>query len=184
MKKLILLILVIALGAGVYFLLLNKPEKVENNTPASTETSGSLKPDPSNATFTFDGESVKLLNGKNEMPTEPGSVFTEETNLLDKFAYGDINGDGKTDTVLFITRSGGGSGTFIYVAGYFSGPVNYKGSEAFFFGDRVAPQSVSIAQGTITVNYLDRGPNDPFSSEPTIPTTKTLTFRNGEFVER
>ena len=81
-------------------------------------------------------------------------------------------------------RYGSGSGTFIYAAAYLSGPVNYKGTEALFIGDRIAPQSVSISQGVVTVSYLDRKDDEPLSAEPTVSKNMQFVVRGGAFVER
>ena len=108
----------------------------------------------------------------------------EETVLLDQFAYGDINADGKEDAVFFLARYGGGSGTFIYLAAFVSGPVTYRGSEATFIGDRVSPQSISINNTTVTVKYLDRAADEPLAAEPTIQASKQFSYRVGGFEER
>ena len=132
----------------------------------------------------IDNESITLSAGRNETQITPTSALVEETVLLDKFAYGDVNADDKEDTALLLARYGGGSGTFIYVAVFVSGPVTYRGSDALFIGDRVAPQSISINNGIVTVDYLDRGPDEAFAAEPTIPTSKQFIYKNGEFVEK
>ncbi len=175
MKKFIILIVLIAVGFIAYFYTRDTEVKVETDTPAKTT---SFKPDASNATFTFDDESVKLSNGKNT------SADGEDTTILPEKASGDINADGKEDTVLLISRSGSGSGVFIYAAAYVSGPVNYKGTNTIFLGDRIAPKSVSITNGVITVNYLDRALDEPFAAEPTISTSLELVYKNGELQEK
>ncbi len=108
----------------------------------------------------------------------------EETTILDAKGSGDINNDGKQDAVVLLSQSGAGSGIFIYAAAYVSGPLNYKGSNAVFIGDRISPQSVSISNGIITIHYLDRKPDEPYAADPTIPTTKQLIYQNGELVEK
>ena len=150
----------------------------------SKSEGGVFHPDPSNATFIFDEEAITLSAGRNEKKVLPGNTLVEETILLDKFAYGDINADGKEDTVLFLARYGAGSGTFIYLAAFVSGPVTYRGTEATFIGDRIAPQSVSINGGGVTVEYLDRGADEALAAEPTVATSKRFVYRAGEFQER
>lgn len=182
MKKLIIIIVVLVLAGGAYYFLRGKSTPV---TPLVRDNDVSdFKPDPSNATFVLEDQSVTLSNGRSETSAAPGSALLEETVLMDKFAYGDLNADDKEDTALLLVQSGGGSGTFIYVAVYVSGPVNYKGTNAIFLGDRIAPQSISINQGAVTVTYLDRKPDEPLSAEPTVSESKQFVYRNGEFVER
>jgi hypothetical protein len=184
MKKIIIFILVIALAASALYLLPQTIFKKETSNQPTNETgSSSLQPNPSNATFIFDDEQITLSEGRFESTDSFGGAFSEEVRILDKFDYGDINSDNKTDTVLLLARYGAGSGSFVYLAGYVSGPVNYKGTKVFFIGDRVAPQSISIINNVVNVKYLDRAPGEPFTAEPTIPITKSFVYKNGEFAE-
>ncbi|MEK7227376.1 MAG: hypothetical protein AAB641_00600 [Patescibacteria group bacterium] len=171
MKK---LLFIIVIAAALFYLLSGRPTAVENKEP---QTTNSFRPDASNATFTFDDEAVTLSNGRN-------TGTSEETEILEKTAYGDLNADGKEDAIMFLARSGGGSGVFIYAAAYVSGPINYKGSNAVFLGDRIAPQNVSIKNGVATVSYLDRAPDEPLAAEPTFIVSKELIYKNGTLEEK
>jgi len=182
MKKVIIIVIILAVGGLFYYYATRDKSPVKVGTPTANEN-GNFRPDPSNATFTFEDESITLSAGRKEMAVA-GSVLTEEIVLMDEFAYGDINLDTKEDTVLFLARYGAGSGTFIYVAAFVSGPVNYKGSDALYIGDRISPQSISIDKGVITVKYLDRESDEPMAAEPTVPVSKQFVYRNGELQER
>lgn len=185
MKKILIFIVFFAAVAAVFYYFSRQETKKETATSSINENENSdFQPDPSSATFIFDDGSVTLSSGRSEKPAGMGSAFVEEIVILDKFAYGDINMDNKPDTVLLLARYGAGSGSFIYLAGFISGPVNYKGSRVFYIGDRVSPQSLSINQGTVTMEYLDRAPDEPFAAEPTVHVSKQLVYKNGEFVER
>ncbi len=177
MKKIITLIIIIGAIGLLYYMRENSLND-EIVTP-SEKAGGTFRPDPSSATFIFDDETVTLSKGRNT-----NDESAEETALLDEIAYGDLNADGKEDTVVLLARSGGGSGVFIYVAAYVSGPVNYKGSNAVFLGDRIAPSNISIANGVVTVSYLDRREDEALAAEPTIEVTKKFVYRNGELEER
>lgn len=172
MKKLILLIVIAIIGLGFYF----SANKTEIN-PEDTAAVNSFKPDPGSATFTFDEGAVTLSNGKSD---EDG----EQVELLEQKASGDLNKDGKEDTAVLLASSGGGSGVFIYVAAYVSGPVNYKGTNAIFVGDRISPESLSISNGVIIFNYLDREADEPFGAEPTVLTSKQFVYANGAIEEK
>lgn len=186
MKKFILIIIFVIIGILVgYFIITSDKFKTDNQDAAqNTSEKGSFKPNPSNATFIFDDGAVTLSEGKIERIVAPGNTLVEEIAVMDKLAYGDINNDKKDDTALLLARYGGGSGVFIYAAAFLSGPVNYKGSKVVFIGDRITPQSISIKDGTVIVNYLDRDPNEAFSAEPTIPMSKQFIYKNGEFQEK
>jgi hypothetical protein len=142
--------------------------------------------------YLFRGASSTNLNNTTDpdvqfAPEPAVSAFSDiegEAEVLEKRASGDINNDGKLDTVVLIAESGGGSGVFVYAAAYVSGPVSYKGTNTIFLGDRISPQSVSISSGVATVRYLDRQEDEPFAAEPTISVSKQFVYRNGKFVER
>lgn len=181
MKKLIFLLIIAALAFYLWY----SPHKTAGKKiPDSTGTTvgAGFHPDPSNATFTFDGDEVRLSGGTSSVEDEAG--FVTQTETLDQKASGDLNNDGKEDTVVLLAQSAGASGTFIYAAAYVSGPVSYKGTNAVFLGDRIAPQSVSISGGIATVKYLDRKPDEPFSADPTVSTSKQFIFVNGELQEK
>ena len=182
MRKTIIIVIILAVAVTLYALW--DSFSADKTGVSITDDDGTFHQDPSNATFTIDDELVTLSAGRNERAITPESSLTEETILLDKFAYGDINADGKEDTLLLLARYGGGSGTFIYLAAFVSGPVTYRGSNAVFIGDRIAPQSISLNGAIVTVEYLDRGPDDAFAVEPTILTTKQFIYRNGELAEK
>lgn len=152
------------------------------NQNTGVQEGGKFEPDPSNSTFIFDDSKVTLSNGRGEEKSEDEIPF--ETILLKERASGDLNMDDKNDTVVLLTRSGGGSGTFIYIAAYVSGPISYKGTNAVFIGDRISPRLVTIEDGVATMKYLDRRDDEPFAAEPTVPVSKQFVYKNGEFVER
>lgn len=172
MKKLLLIAIIIA-GLGFYFLQ-SEPEERDVPSPATTN----FKPDPSNATFTVEGRTFRLSDGIDLIKTNDGGDL--ETHLLEETATGDLNNDGKEDTVLLLGQSGGGSGFFIYAAAYISGPVSYKGTNAIFIGDRISPENISINKGIVTVSFLDRGVDEPFSAEPTRATLIRFVYNNGK----
>lgn len=188
MKKIIMILLAIGIviGAGVMGMKNRNPD----NLPDIKIDPVTEKPDPSNATFTFEDSEfdapteVTLTNGKNLTPLAPDSEANQEIILDTKNAFGDVNADGKEDKVVLLVQSGGGTGVFTYVAAYVSGPVRYKGSNAIFIGDRIIPTSITISSGVIAVNYLDRQDNEPYAAEPTVSKTKTLVYSNGKLVER
>ena len=180
MKKLIAIVLIIIVGIGIWYFVSEKSNS--KTTPvASTNTS---RPDASNATFLFDDGPITLKKGTNEQEIAPNNTLIQETTLSNTIEYGDINGDKKDDAVAILMQTSGGSGVFIYLAAYASGPVGYKGSNAVFIGDRIEPKSISIKNNIITLNYLDRKLNEPFSSKPTISITQQFVYKNGELVKK
>ena len=76
--------------------------------PASTAAA----PDPANATFKIGVDSVTLANGRAERDAAPGSATKTVTTLSDRRASGDVDGDGRPDTIVVLIHQPGGTGTF------------------------------------------------------------------------
>ncbi|MES2214095.1 MAG: hypothetical protein V4465_01750 [Patescibacteria group bacterium] len=182
MKKIIGIIIVILIGWALWhaYKTSTAPQGPSSQAPTNTQvTSG--HPDASKATFTFEDGPITFKDGKSEIKIADSSAI-QETEMTNTIGYGDINNDDKEDMAGVIIQTGGGSGTFFYLAAYVSGPLAYKGSNAVFLGDRISPQSVSIKNGVINVSYLDRKPDEPFDAEPTVKTSKDFTFSKGELI--
>ncbi|MDP4009017.1 MAG: hypothetical protein Q8P71_01145 [bacterium] len=183
MKKLFIVLAVIVIGGlAIYFL-----DDGENKTPdfrAQKSEDEVFKPDPSNATFIFEDGPITLSGGKATQTVSPDSGFLEEISLTKVQDLGDINEDNRDDAVVLIERIGGGSGQFFYIAAFVSSGSSFKGTNAFYVGDRISPQSVDVSNGIITLKYLDRSAEEPFAASPTIPASKEFAFRSGTLVER
>jgi hypothetical protein len=135
-------------------------------------------PTAENASYVLRGTPVTLKGGKADEPAAPGSASRNVTSLTDKRASGDLDGDGNDDLAVVLTNSPGGTGTFYYLAAIPSStnvPTN-----AVLLGDRIALSQVSVKSGTITVEYLTR-PNDaPFTATPSVPASKSFSLSGGE----
>lgn len=186
MKKLIILIILIAIGYGIWSLS-NKtsttPIPLSTKT-ASTDNEPVVHPDPSNGAYGFEEGVVTLIKGKSIQKASAGVSSASEITLTNTIGYGDLNNDGKEDAGVVLIQSGAGTGTFVYLAAYVSSPLNYKGTNAIYIGDRILPKSVSIASGEVTFTYLDRKPNEPMDAEPTVSAYKSFTLLNGILVEK
>ncbi len=118
---------------------------------------------PQGATYRIDGQSV---------------TFGGDTRYFGNELRTDLNGDGREDSIFFLTHQPGGSGTFYYVAAALQIESGYVGSEAVFVGDRIAPQSINTEteNGAIAVNYADRKPGESFAVKPSVGQTLWLRF--------
>lgn len=125
--------------------------------------------DPLDAAYTVEGQIIQLQHGKASRPAAPGSASMVETSVFGTPYYGDLNGDGNKDAVLFIKHNPGGSGTFFYVAASLCDSDGWQGTKAILLGDRISPQGLEIKNGLITVRFLGRKPEEPMSS--TVGTT-------------
>lgn len=129
---------------------------------------------PRDATYLVEGEPVRLQNGRAVRPAAPGSATAIRTQVLGAPIYGDIDGDGDTDAVLFLVQDPGGSGTFYYVAAAHKVDGGYRGGAAILIGDRITPHRLDIIHGVVVVDYLERAPGEPMAAEPALARTGYL----------
>lgn len=186
MWKSLALVVLVAAGAALFFLLprfKNPTGGIINTTPSST----AVVFNPLNAAYTIDGSVVNLVNGSASEEAAPGSVEMIVTKVFGQSTVGDINGDGKADAAVILVRDGGGSGTFYYAAaainnseGNGTGSGNRAlGTNAIFLGDRIALDTVQIANGIVTVNYADRVAGAPMSAAPSVGVSKYFIVMDG-----
>ena len=148
------------------------------------QTADATPVDPSNATYTIDKRTVTLSNGVFEEPAAPGSAAKATTRLTDKRASGDLNSDGKTDAAVVLTFSGGGSGTFYYVAALLGqGGGKSTATNTITLGDRIGVDAVRIDGGKIVVDTLERRPGEPFVTAPSVRLTRMFQVKEGALTE-
>lgn len=160
-KTLIAVLLLVLLVGGAYLLA---------KRPANISTLPQSGFDGRNSTFTIDGTPVTLVNGISETPAAPGSASKVTTRYFGNEATGDLDGNGIPDHAFLVTQNSGGSGTFYYAVVALTGIDNYKLTNAFLIGDRIAPQSTEIHAdaGELHVNYAERAPGEPMSAQPSV----------------
>jgi hypothetical protein len=132
--------------------------------------------DGKNATFTVGGKIFTLINGFFEMAPSPSSSSKITTRYFGNEAIGDLNGDGIKDTAFLITQGNGGSGIFYYAVVAIKNKSGYKTTNAFFIGDRIAPQTTEINSTAqeLYINYAERKAKEPMTTKPSIGATKVL----------
>ena len=162
-KKLLATIVAVAALITLGYIALRRP-----STPATF--------DGKNATFTIDGNPVTLVNGVSQVPAAPGSAESITTRYFGNEAQGDLNGDNIPDTAFLVTQDTGGSGLFYYVVVALRTSSGYQTTNAVLIGDRIAPQSTVIPQGSqkLDVNYADRKLSDPMTAQPSVSATLIL----------
>ncbi len=122
--------------------------------------------DPKNAEYTIEGERVKLVGGVTESDFLLTKYFGNELTV-------DLNDDGREDKVFLVTQESNGSGVFYYAVAALNTESGYLGSDGYFLGDRIAPQTTEVSQNpqhknVIVVNYADRLPTEPMSTSPSV----------------
>lgn len=156
---------------------------IPSNTPFFLRCRGSVTPgiDPANARYRIGSTVITLVNGRSDIEAAPGSASRITTQLTERRAYGDIDGN-VADAAVALTYSGGGSGTFTYI-GFQSGAQAASVGPTVLLGDRVTVTGLSIANGRIMVTYLDRRPAEALTVLPTLPVTKLYAVSGGTLVE-
>jgi len=124
------------------------------------------------AIYTINGEKVTLKNGFSETSVE-NSNSKIITKVFGNQLKHDLNEDGIKDIVFLISQETGGSGVFYYVVARINTPEGPLGSDAVFLGDRIAPQTINIDEGSgrvnvIVVNYAERNPGEPMTTPPSL----------------
>ncbi len=137
---------------------------------------GATTTDPLNATYIVESQEIRLIDGRCETESAPGSASKTITSVFGKPVYGNIDGEGDVDAALILTYDPGGSGTFYYVAAALDVNGIILGTRAIFLGDRVAPKNISVRNGVIVVNYAKRTLGEPMAVPPSVGTSKYLVL--------
>jgi len=183
MKKALIWIIIIAAITLAYFFFMRT---------GGNGSTGTLPSDYKNATYTIDGKQVTLHDGLSETPIENSSAKVI-TRYFGNEVRADLDRDGKEDVVFLLTQETGGSGTFFYVVAALNTENGYKGSDGFFLGDRIAPQTTNMSQNpahdnVVVVNFAVRNPGESFAVRPSLGRSVWLkldipTVRWGEVVQ-
>ncbi len=136
-----------------------------------------------NITIQVDGKEVNLVEGSAEMPAAPDSKEMITYTYFGNDAHGDLDGDGTEDVAFLLTQGGAGSGVFFYAVAALNIENGYVGTNAVLLGDRIAPQSTLIEDEMVIVNYADRLPTEPFTTQPSVGVSKYLKINDGTLVE-
>lgn len=117
-----------------------------------------------NATYTFDlyDAPITLTDGHWEgEPYGEGDASRPMVDYMEESArFGDLDGDGVEDAVLFLTESGGGSGSFVYAAAQLNRDGQPADAGTVLLEDRVQIKSAAIEDGQILVEAIVPGPGD------------------------
>jgi len=138
-----------------------------------------LPQDFTEVTFTLKGKEVTLVDGIFVNSVTPDSASVSTIRYFGNDFAHDVDGDGDMDVVFLVTEDGGGSGTFFYVVGAIKEAEGYRGTQAMFLGDRIAPQSIDAGEGTqVVVNYADRALGEPMSTVPSVGKSMYLLYNS------
>lgn len=117
-------------------------------------------------------------------PYMEGAASRPRVGLADGFELrGDLNGDGRAETVVLLWQSSGGSGTFDYLA-----VMEYRNGEpeniaTAPIGDRVKIRNARISDGVIELDVTQQGPGDAACC-PTHQLARSWSLEQGQLRER
>ncbi len=130
---------------------------------SATMTPGPL-PDPQNVTL--------ALEDVSNNPAELKNGFFEGDHLtvqVLKSVVGDLDQDGLADAAIIILENTGGSGNFRDLCLLLNNGSRLEHTDSVTLGDRIEIISLTLNGEIITVRYLDRKPEEPFATKPTVP---------------
>lgn len=153
---------------------------VDLGIKAAPSATPAMSPDAKNGTYLVADETVPLTNG--EVTVQAEGVTLIRYKLFQQ-ADGLLNEDLTTDAGVLLVGDTGGSGTFYYAAAFVSTASGWQGTNGILLGDRIAPQTIDVADDMFIVNYAVRKQGEPFSTAPSVGVTKYFQVRNGAFVE-
>jgi hypothetical protein len=184
--KAIIAVLILIIILLVIYVFVNRKDKEENkfiNINASATSTKNINFDPLNFTYDIEGEKINLVGGNSVSDIVPGSAEKLETTTFEKPAIGDLNRDGKNDSAILLVQDSGGTGLFYYLVAIMNDAGVIKNTNSIFIGDRIDPVSVSIKDGVVELNYIDRNKEDPMTAEPTVKIKKLFEVNGVNLVE-
>lgn len=149
---------------------------VDIDTPAPVVDTTTTASDPRTITVTIYDREYDLVEGEYSNEAVPGSSSQEWVRVFGEPIYGDMDNDGDDDTALMLQYSGGGTGVFYYAVVALRDGDRYRATNTMLLGDRIAPQSVDVADGVATYNYAVRGGDEPMSTPPSIGVSTRIQY--------
>lgn len=172
---------VIVLFVGGFYALNNYiyTEKQADSTQSETTSQ-----DYKNLTYTIDGRQVTLVDGVSTVHDAPAPGL-ESTLTVQYFGFdaeGDINEDGVSDISFLITQEGVGDEVLHYLVSAIRTDSGYVGTNAVLIGDRIIVESVTVTNGIVVVEYVDRGPDEPMTVPPSRNRSQAFAVMGTELV--
>ncbi len=134
-------------------------------TPTTTqsvppETSGLTADKLKNGTYhaPYNDRTITLVNGSY---SEGSGATIYSVNMLNTFAFGDLNGDGINDAAIILVENMGGTGQFVSLISIYDNGGMPLQKDAAELGDRVQVNSMDISSGVIHLGMIVHAPNDP-----------------------
>jgi heat shock protein HslJ len=121
-----------------------------------------------------------LYEGEPFVEGDPARPTVEAIDGVELF--GDLNGDGVDDAVVFLLERGGGSGAFTYVAAQLNRDGQPVDAGAVRIEDRIGVRSAAIEDGQVVLDIITQGPGD-VACCATHKAHKTYALQDGRLAE-
>ncbi len=110
----------------------------------------------------LDWGTYKLVDGQyHRPPNVPGaSSDAYLTQMIEPTTFGDLNGDGIPDAVVFLSTQNGGTGHFREMAAVINRGGLPDNVSTISLGDRVVIEAAQIDAGVVTLQMRVQGPGD------------------------
>jgi hypothetical protein len=117
---------------------------------------------------------IGYLFTANRSPLPTGYVKADELAV-------DLNADGKTDYVYLLGKDTGTT-TAYYAVASIDSFLGFKITDPQFIANKISPQNIELTSGQIVINYSDRAPGEPLSTEARFWNAKIFEIQNGQLV--
>jgi len=121
------------------------------------------------------GNPAVLVDGK----YEEAHLFVQVLDTV----VADFNYDGLPDGLLLIVENTGGTGSFYKLCLVFNNGIKMVQTDEFLVGDRIKVTNLDVDGNKLTLTYLDRKKNEPFSKKPHVKKTIQLKIVDSAFEE-
>ncbi len=138
--------------------------------------------DAANATYSIEGQDVRLASGR---ATRGEGDTASETQLTDGKLEGDLNGDEVTDLLVVVAHDEGGAGAAFYLAALVS-EVNsegnsYRAVSAAKLGERLVVKNIRFDGPDIKLRLVVQDPQNA-DPRPSKVIERSYRFINGGLV--
>lgn len=113
---------------------------------------------------------VQLVDGQFRESAAPGAATEILVRATEFSALGDLDGDGIGDGVMVLESDPGGSGVFFDLVAVLNRAGRPVTLAPVPLGDRVEINDLALEEGTVRVNLIKHGPDDPLCC-PTLDVT-------------
>lgn len=184
--------LALVVGAATAFVVLRpvggparEPGAVPTPSPLSEQEPALSLAQLRNATYPSEltrSDQAALRDGLYEEEIVPGAATKVRVQLADITAYGRIDAGETVDVAAILVGSGGGSGTFVYLAAVLNDGGGARPVASVLLGDRVGVRGIAIEDRRIAVRMRVRGSDDAFT-DLTTEVTRTFALQGDDLVQ-